>query len=72
MVNVHDIARAYGCTPTEAKLVLNGRTVLHRAIRQLGPIRAYYSASRKTWTLDQKPASAQEIINAAMKARPAA
>lgn len=72
MVTVADICRAYGCSGPEAKQILNWRGEFHVAVRILGPLRAYYSASLKTWTLDQKPASALDIIKAAMKARPAA
>jgi hypothetical protein len=54
-------ALAYGfpLTPTNEVLM---RTMEGRAMLALGPLRAFYSQSRGTWTLDQKPCESWDMV----------
>jgi hypothetical protein len=54
-------ARAYGypLTPSSEILTL---TMAGRAMLALGPLRAFYSQSQGTWTLDQKPCESWDLV----------
>ena len=56
------ITRAYGCSQREADGIANPKTAFDKAVRFLGPIRAYKAGG--VWTLDQKRADAIAFIEA--------
>lgn len=56
------IQRAYGVDRFRAITLLERRTDFADAVRRIGPIRAYWSASAGSWTLDQKPVSAADLL----------
>jgi hypothetical protein len=57
---------AYGF-PRVAKHEGLMRTMAGRAMLALGPIRAYYSQSSSTWTLDGKPCEPWDFITEAKR-----
>jgi hypothetical protein len=63
--HIENAMQSYGCLLPDAIKLVTGKTEFHRAVVELGPIRAWYSRVRGTWTLDQSPASEIDIVCAA-------
>lgn len=69
--HIDNAMQSYGCLLPDAIGIVTGKQPFHRAVENLGPIRAWYSRVKGTWTLDQRPTTQLAIINAAALIREA-
>lgn len=60
-----NIARAFNCSPSDAKCIAETSTAFHAAVHRLGPIRAWKRG--KFWTLDGKRAEPGDFIREAQR-----